>query len=279
MHHIFKFALLTLACCVSISCSQGEESSPPQPSATPPSTPTPAASPTPAAALNVGTPTTGFFAPALPVDTDGKPYVDYQLAVSTAGTYRFDLVSSNPGVYDPYIRLMQGTNELAHDDDGGEGLNSQLSHSLQPGTYTVRVTRFGSGQVTAPTPFTLTVSPATAGGTARAVTVGTPVTGAFTPGLPTDQHSKPYLDYQLTITAAGTYQINLVSSNTSVYDPYLRLMQGTNELAHDDDGAGNLQSRIQHQLQPGSYTIRVTKFGSGQVASPVPFTLSVVPSA
>jgi hypothetical protein len=275
-------ALIAVAMLAIAGCNLfggGEEPAEPQPTTPPVAPVAPSGGP-----LAVGTPASGTFAPGLPVDQSGKPYIDYTFNVTAAGNYTFDLISTNTTEYDPYISLMQGTNEIAHDDDGGDqALQSRLTHSLQPGAYTVRVTRFGDSQVTQPVPFTLTATQAAAapaapaGGTTLAV--GTPAAGVFAPTLPTDPSGKPYIDYTLNVTAAGNYRIDLVSSDTTNYDPYISLMQGTNELANDDDsGDGALQSRLTHELQPGTYTVRVTKFGEGAVSAPVPFTLTVAPA-
>jgi hypothetical protein len=109
--------------------------------------------------------------------------------------------------------------------------------------------------------------------------VNVPVSGIFTPRLPLDGTGKPFIDYQLYVNAPGTYQIDLHSSNTAVYDPYLTLIQNGGQIAGNDDGAGGLNSRILQFLQPGMYIVRVTRFGSGPVAMPVSFSLSVLAAA
>ena len=112
-------------------------------------------------AVSVGSPVQGTFGTSLPTDGEGKPYVDYTLTIAAAGSYRIDLVSTNTDTYDPYVAVLQGTNVLGSDDDGGDGpLQSRLTQTLQPGTYTVRVTRYGSGQIDSAVPFTLTVAQA-----------------------------------------------------------------------------------------------------------------------
>jgi TonB family protein len=106
------------------------------------------------------------------------------------------------------------------------------------------------------------------------VQVGMPMQGVFSPGLPTLPTGHPYMDYQLAVTTPGQYQIDLVSSSTSAYDPTLRLLSGGQELGYNDDTDG-LNSRLSMQLLPGQYTVRVSKFGSSQVNGPVAFTLTV----
>lgn len=106
------------------------------------------------------------------------------------------------------------------------------------------------------------------------VTVGTPLSGAFTPGLPVTGEGRPYMDYTLNIATPGAYTLDLVSTNTTVYDPFLRLMQGAAVIEENDD-AGSLNSRIQRPLAPGTYTVRVMSFRSSQVTTATPFTLTV----
>jgi hypothetical protein len=108
------------------------------------------------------------------------------------------------------------------------------------------------------------------------VTVGSPVAGMFTPGLPVDGDNRAYMDYSLTLAAPATYTITLMSPSSAAYDPYLRLMQNGVELEHDDDGAGYPNSRISRFLAPGTYTVRVTSFRRGQVAAPAAFTLMAI---
>jgi hypothetical protein len=215
--------------------------------------------------------------------------MDYVLNVNAPGTYTVDLVSSSASVYDPYLVLIQNGMEVESNDDGGGYPNSRISRFLGPGTYVVRVSSFRRGQLPAPASFTLSVSggaigpasytpyqgyPQPTGG--QMVAPGIPINGLFLPSFPVDPgESRPYIDYTFNVSYPGTYQIDLTSSNTSVYDPYLILFQYGSEIERNDDGAGMLNSRITRFLQPGMYTIRVTKFGSSPVTMPVSFSLTV----
>ncbi len=108
------------------------------------------------------------------------------------------------------------------------------------------------------------------------VEVGSEVTGRFTPDLPRDDLEKAHVDYRLSIAEPGTFDIDLTSENTGVFDPYLRLLRDGREVAADDDGGADpLQARIVRDLEPGAYVVRVTKFGSQPVDEPVGFTLRV----
>lgn len=112
---------------------------------------------------------------------------------------------------------------------------------------------------------------------AEPLQVARPVRGIFSPGLPVDGGRYPYIDYPLTITTPGSFTIDLMSENTSAYDPYLRLLANGQEIAYDDDGGDeSLQSRITQPLGPGTYIVRVSKFGSSQVTTSTGFTLAVM---
>lgn len=125
----------------------------------------------------------------------------------------------------------------------------------------------------------LAAAPAAAQIMGGTIGVNRPVSGVFSPILPIDASGKPFIDYQFVVQVPGTYQIDLRSTNTAVYDPYLVLLQNGRRIASDDDGAGALQSRLNRFLQPGYYTIRVTRFGTGPVNIPTAFTLSITSAA
>jgi hypothetical protein len=106
------------------------------------------------------------------------------------------------------------------------------------------------------------------------VVVGTPLVGSMGPSGVT-VNGQPRIDHPLTIETAGTYTITLVSADTGTYDPRLILLQGSNEIAENDDADG-LNSRITQELQPGEYTVRVSAYRE-RPSTPVAYTLTVTP--
>jgi len=103
-----------------------------------------------------------------------------------------------------------------------------------------------------------------------------PMTGYFTPQFQIDPSSgRPYADYALNINAPGSYTIDLISSSSSAYDPYLVLYQNGMQLESNDDGGGYPNSQITRFLAPGTYVVRVSSFRRGPVSVPTAFTLSV----
>ncbi len=235
-----------------------------------------------------GVPVHGTFQPMAPIDPrSSRAYIDYILNVSMPGTYQIDLVSPNSSAYDPYLYLLQGGRQLEANDDGGGYPNARISRFLPPGTYVVRVSSFRSGPI-GPAAFSLTVSggggvPTYGGPTyggpsygSYSIFPGVPVSGTVMPGLPVDPSSgRAFIDYTLSISAPGTYQIDLMSGNSSAYDPYLYLLQGGMEIDRNDDGGGYPNARVTRFLGPGVYTVRVSSFRSGAIG-PAAFTLQVL---
>ena len=228
-----------------------------------------------------GVPVNGTFMPSFPMEpSSGRPYMDYYMNVTVPGTYQIDLVSPNSSAYDPYLYLLQYGRQIDTNDDGGGYPNAQIRRFLGPGLYVFRVSSFRSGPV-GPAAFSLSVQGVGIAGIPSgggfSVQVGIPITGTFLPGLPIDPAtSRAYIDYALPVAVPGTYQIDLMSPNSSAYDPYLYLYQYGAQLDANDDGGGYPNSRITRFLNPGLYTVRVSTFRTGPVPMPAAFTLAIM---
>ena len=184
-------------------------------------------------------------------------------------TYQIDLEGSPTGggtlsdtflrgVYDPGSNLIGGTS----DDDGGTGLNSQLTFSpTASGTHYISAGAFGSNTGT----YTLSVEVeddfGETAGTAGSVSVGGSATGNIETASDEDW-------FAVTLQAGSTYQIDLEGSPTGggtlpdtflrgIYDPSSNLIAGTTD---DDSGAG-LNSQLTftatttgaHYISAGAY--------------------------
>lgn len=68
----------------------------------------------------------------------GQPSIDYTLRIDEPRMVVIDLESAD---FDAFLYLLQGDMELDRNDDSN-GLNSQITRFLEPGTYTVRVSSF-----------------------------------------------------------------------------------------------------------------------------------------
>lgn len=66
----------------------------------------------------------------------------YTVSVRSAGDYTIDMRADD---LDSHLRLLRGTEEVASDDDGGDGLNSRIQRRLESGDYVIEATSVGSG--------------------------------------------------------------------------------------------------------------------------------------
>lgn len=116
----------------------------------------------------------------------------------------------------------------------------------------------------------LAIMPFAASAQAAPIEVGDTVTGALTTDAPESM-------YSLTVTADASIQITLTSDD---FDTYLVLSdEDGNEIATDDDSAGNLNSRISYLFtDDGTYTITATSYSAhhGGTARTGAYTLSVI---
>jgi serine protease Do len=177
--------------------------------------------------------------------------------------------------------ILQGPagNEIARDDDSGEGLNARVSVSLpvsgqyrvivntyrqnQFGVYRVRLT---SGAAPAPTGQpTVSGAPVTAG-TAGQVLRGQTVQGRLTSGDSKLADNTFYQAWTFYGQAGEAVTFDVMSTEFDAY-AVIQDMNG-NVLARDDDSGGNLNARIIFTLPyTGNYrmianTLRVSATGA-----------------
>lgn len=122
-------------------------------------------------------------------------------------------------------------------------------------------------------------------GPATPIVVGGVTTGTLNvgDGMQPPPSGALFDDYSITLTAGVPVTIVTrggpsMTTPGSNLDVYTILMQNGMELTHDDDSAGNLNSRlIFTPPMTGQYTIRVTTFGSG--AKQGMYTLQTMPGA
>ena len=158
-------------------------------------------------------------------------------------------VEANSERFDTEIQLTSPTgNEIAHDDDGGLGLNSRLVATLpENGDYRVTVTAFGDGfgayhlAVRSSTLATLTIDQS-------------PVRATF--DGPNDGHW----------TFEGREgQTIVVEATSKEFDTRIQLTSPTGyEIGQDDDGGLGLNSRLVATLpENGDYRVTVTALTDG----------------
>lgn len=68
----------------------------------------------------------------------------FEFTVSDRTRVQIDVIGR--GGLDPIVELFSGRDQIGRDDDGGDGFNSQLTLTLDSGTYTVEVTGFAGDE-------------------------------------------------------------------------------------------------------------------------------------
>jgi hypothetical protein len=234
---------------------------------------------------------------------NGKPMHTYNFQCTAGQAFQMDVLSD----WDNYAVVFDPMgNEVAHDDDSGEGLNARITYactqtatyrlavttyaaSTTTGLYTLQVKALGTptplGQPTpigqpqpvvqpiaqpiAPEPTNLIASP---GQTAQ-IAIGQTMRGRLEQGDQMMQDST-YADlWQFQGMAGQTVQIDVRSDE---FDTYMQLLDGNgNKLGEDDDSGGNLNSRLIFALPAtGMYQIVVNNAGRSRRAGI--YTVSVM---
>jgi hypothetical protein len=184
-------------------------------------------------------------------------------------------ITLESNVFDAYVQLLDADGQVvAEDDDSAGNLNARISDALltEDGRYTINVSSFSgsaSGDFTltleeagfgdVPTLESGTPTPTPSGETINAssgaINIGDTVNGT----LPEDTRAALFT---FEGSAGDVVTITLTSSD---FDSYLSLKnEDGQEVAYDDDSAGNLNARITNLPLPsdGTYTIEATSFGS-----------------
>ncbi len=191
-----------------------------------------------------------------PSDTDW-----YRIRLTEGQSYRFTLNSSgDEPVGDPLIRLRDSRGEeVAMDDDGGDGLNSYLEFTApSTGNYFVEATSF-TGDATGG--YTLSARegdiPADA-----STDVGLSAEGDYREGVLAPAGDRDW--YRLELAEGQGVRISMTATGTpdSIGDPYL-ILYGPDggEVARDDDGGDGLNAWLEYQAATaGTYFIEARGF-------------------
>jgi hypothetical protein len=184
---------------------------------------------------------------------------DFTFSAVAGATYTITL---NSTAFDAYLRLLNGTSVLASDDDSNGGTNSKITYtSTVTGTLTIRCTSYAPGSTGAYTvalsgPTTITVGSTVSGSLATSdltTTAGNGASGAYCD------------DYLISVTSGQQYTIRL---NSTAFDAYLRLYNGTTLLTSDDDSNGGTNSRIIYTAtSTGTLRIRCTSYAAGSTGA------------
>lgn len=185
----------------------------------------------------------------------------YRVRLEGGQSYRFTLSSSgDSALSDPYVRVLGPEGEeLAADDDGGDGLNSYLEFTAPAtGTYFVDAAAFADGGTGG---YTLAARagdvPADVSTDAVLSTDGDWRQGRLSPAGDRDW-------YRVNLTEGQAFRVNLENAQTpdGLGDPYLVLYGPDGaELARDDDSGEGLNAFLEYQAtQTGAYYVEARGF-------------------
>lgn len=199
-----------------------------------------------------------------PRDGAQRRYEEHDLTVAERGRYRISVVSDD---FDPMVQVWgnEGVSLVAEDDDGGDGLNSRLSVTLDSGSYIVRVVSFlteaeGSYRLAAeriaPLPAPLEVEPHGSG------TTSWRIWEAELTDDDADVDGKRVDDYAITLTGNRETMIRV---DSEAFDTVLSVF-GENgregePIQMDDDSGPDFNSFLIFTPETtGRYIVRVTSF-------------------
>jgi hypothetical protein len=184
----------------------------------------------------------------------------YRIRLTAGESYRFALNSSGDNaVSDPLLRVYNASGEeVAMDDDGGDGLNSYLEFTAPTtGSYYVAATAFGDAATGG---YTLS---ARAGDipSDTSTDVRLSVDGDYRDGMLSPAGDRDW--YRVEMDEGDAMRIGVTSSGaTPLGDPFV-VVHGPDgaELAMDDDGGDGLNSYLEFQAaSAGAYFVEVRGF-------------------
>ena len=170
--------------------------------------------------------------------------------------------------FDTYLYLLSADGRvLESDDDGGDGMDSEIETTLEAGTYTIEATSWGAG---ATGDYTLSVV-SDAIITTRVIERGEALRGELTDVSEDSGQRSSYSDrYQFTLGRRREVTIRMESSD---FDTYLYLLSSDGQvLDDDDDGGDRTNSQIRTTLEAGTYTIEAASWWEGEIGG---YTLSL----
>jgi len=217
--------------------------------------------PPPAKPIAVGETLNGALNADSPTNDDGRRAEFYRFSGTDGQRIAVDLRSTR---FDAYLTLRRASDDsvLAENDDGGDGTNSRLSHTLDAdGDYVIEVRAFsgdGDGKFTLELTETLPPPPPTP------ATLGQTVEGEIKEDASQDDGGKRYVDYVFTGTEGQRIQAVLRSGD---FDSVLEIGSAEGEFsadASDDDGLGEgTDARLSYTLPAdGDYVVRARPYAS-----------------
>lgn len=186
----------------------------------------------------------------LVMPSDGTFYKMHEFEAIEGQEIIVDLMSSD---FDAFMIVHSPSGQIHHDDDGGDGLNSRLSISVdQSGTWKVFANTVGRGETGA---YQLRI---------RTVDASQFETQTFTGSL-TDASAKmptnnaPFAEHSVTLQAGQDAVFNLTSA---AFDAMIHVHSPSGQVFSDDDGGEGTNSRLSVTAdQAGAWRVVATSYG------------------
>ena len=182
-------------------------------------------------------------------DTGGSEVYDLVIESRTNVTIRVERIHGS--TLDPKVTVYDGDEMLGIDDDGGDGLNSRLSLTLNPGTYELLVEAVGSSTGE----YELTIEERQVRASRATLNVGDSEMDYLEQGEAHEYSFRPGSSQRVAITVDRT--------EGSSIDPKVALVDDSgNQVGMNDDGGEGTNARLEIDVSPRTYTIVVTAFGT-----------------
>jgi hypothetical protein len=216
--------------------------------------------------IGVGQTVKGALTDASPVreDDGDHPHGLY----SIRGSGQRVRIEMNAEAFDAYLQVFRvrdgGEEQVASDDDGGDGTNARINITLDGESRIVARALSASGRGS----YELRVSEAAVVNVIqRPITVGETVSGELSASDPELDEGGYFHEYAVTAAAGDAFRITLRSGE---FDSYLRWGtkdgESFTEIASDDDSGGDLDSQLTVRIErSGTYVIRASALGAGTV--------------
>ena len=220
--------------------------------------------------IPIGTSVTGTLSLSDPVfPSANRRYKVFTFAGTAGQTVQIDLMSSD---FDAYLYLRdQYGNEITHDDDGGQGLNSRILRTLsysgayqivastavdnQTGNFTLQL----QNAVVSQQPVVTSIATAASISAIGTIGLNQQVQNNLVAGGQA-YDGKPIHAYNFPCTAGQAFQMDVLSdwdNYAIVFDPM------NNVVATNDDGGEGLNARITYTCaQTGTYKLGVTTYSA-----------------